>query len=158
METTTAADTETTGQASIDGTAESLRRNEDEAGIVASQAYFHALIQQEVDAGIPPDRIVLGGFSQGGAMSLFGGLTATVKLAGIVALSAYLPLSLRIRQLLPTPELNKATPVFMAHGDADQVVNPELGRISYELLKEAGYNVTTKMYPWVMIPFVFSLE
>jgi predicted esterase len=111
-----------------------------------SQAYFHQLIQDEIDAGIPAERIVLGGFSQGGAMSIFSGLTAKVKLAGIVALSAYLALSLRFPELVPKPEVNKETPVFMAHGDVDPVVNVDLGRRSYDLLKKLGYNVTMKLY------------
>ncbi|KAL2020997.1 hypothetical protein VTK56DRAFT_7771 [Thermocarpiscus australiensis] len=130
----------------IDGTAEALRRNEDEASILRSQAYFHELIQKEIDSGIPPDRIVIGGFSQGGAMSIFSGLTAKVKLAGIVALSSWLVLSLKFSELVPKPEVNKETPVFMAHGDSDQVVNFELGKMSYDLLKGMGYNVTLKVY------------
>ncbi|AEO65072.1 uncharacterized protein THITE_2111664 [Thermothielavioides terrestris NRRL 8126] len=130
----------------IDGNPESLRRNEDEAGILLSQAYFHELIQQEIDAGIPSDRIIIGGFSQGGAMSIFSGLTAKVKLAGIVALSSYLLLSLKFADLVPKPEVNKETPIFMAHGDSDQVVNTKLGRMSYDLLKGMGYNATLKIY------------
>ncbi|KAL2142434.1 hypothetical protein VTI28DRAFT_1143 [Corynascus sepedonium] len=130
----------------IDGNAESLRRNEDEAGILLSQAYFHELIQKEIDAGIPADRIVLGGFSQGGAISIFAGLTSKVKLAGIVALSSYLLLSSKFLELVPKPEFNKETPIFMAHGDSDQVVNPELGKMSYELLKSMGYKATLKIY------------
>jgi predicted esterase len=113
---------------------------------VLSQAYFHELIQKEIDAGIPADRIVLGGFSQGGAMSLFAGLTSRVKLAGIVALSSYLLLSLKFAELVPTPEFNKETPIFMAHGDSDQVVNTELGKKSHELLKGMGYKATLKIY------------
>ncbi|SPQ19671.1 8be0b131-e0c1-431b-8997-3c46d37006fa [Thermothielavioides terrestris] len=130
----------------IDGSVESLRRNEDEAGILLSQAYFHELIQQEIDAGIPSDRIIIGGFSQGGAMSIFSGLTAKVKLAGIVALSSYLLLSLKFADLVPKPEVNKETPIFMAHGDSDQVVNTKLGRMSYDMLKSMGYNATLKIY------------
>lgn len=131
----------------IDGTAESLRRNEDEAGIMLSQAYFHDMIQKEIDSGIPADRIIIGGFSQGGAMSLFSGLTAKTKLAGIVALSSYLLLSLKFADIVPRPEFNKETPIFMAHGDSDQVVNPELGKKSFDLLKGLGYNATLKIYP-----------
>ncbi|KAK0613138.1 Phospholipase/carboxylesterase/thioesterase [Bombardia bombarda] len=131
----------------VDGSAESLRRSEDEAGIVLSEAYVHGLIQHEIDAGIPADRIVLGGFSQGGAMSLFAGLTAMARLAGIVALSSYLPLSLRFAELLPKPQFNEQTPVLMAHGDADQVVNFQLGKTSFEYLEERGYNVSLKVYP-----------
>ncbi|EAQ89905.1 hypothetical protein CHGG_06524 [Chaetomium globosum CBS 148.51] len=130
----------------IDGNVESIRRNEDEAGILLSQAYFHDLIQKEIDAGIPADRIVVGGFSQGGAMSLFSGLTSKVKLAGIVALSSYLLLSLKFAELVPKPESNKDTPIFMGHGDSDQVVNTALGKKSYDLLKDLGYNATLKIY------------
>jgi len=134
-------------QHTIDGNAESLRRNEDEAGILLSQAYFHELIQKEIDDGIPADRIVLGGFSQGGAMSMFAGLTSKARLGGIVALSSYLLLSLKFADLVPKPEFNKETPIFMAHGDSDQVVNFELGKKSYDLLKDMGYKATLKIYP-----------
>jgi len=134
-------------QASLDGTEESLRESEDEAGILLSRTYFRELIQKEISAGIPADRIVLGGFSQGGAISAFSGLTSTVKIAGIVALSSYLLLAPKFAQFLPQPEMNKQTPVFMAHGDADPVVPPELGRKSYEMLKGLGYNVQWKEFP-----------
>jgi predicted esterase len=130
----------------IDGTAESFRENEDEEGIATSQGYFHSLIQKEIDAGIPSDRIVLGGFSQGGAMSLFSGLTAKVKLAGIVALSSYLVLHDSFTQYLPKPEVNKQTPIFMAHGKIDQVVNFEIGKMTFDLLTKMGYNATMKVY------------
>lgn len=132
---------------SIDGSPDSLRRSEDEAGILLSQKYMHSLIQSEIDSGIPSDRIVLGGFSQGGALSIFSGLTAPFKLAGIVALSSYLLLSLKFAQLVPKPEHNKETPVWMGHGDSDNVVNFQLGKRSYEMLKEMGYNATFKVYP-----------
>jgi len=137
----------TCSQKTIDGDAESLRKDEDEPGILQSQAYFHELIQKEIDSGIPADRIVIGGFSQGGAMSIFSGLTAKVKLAGIVALSSYLLLSLKFSDLVPKPEFNKETPIFMAHGDKDRIVNFELGKKSYDLLKGMGYNATFKVYP-----------
>ncbi|KAK3941941.1 Phospholipase/carboxylesterase/thioesterase [Diplogelasinospora grovesii] len=132
--------------AAIDGTAESLSRSEDEAGILRSQEYFHGLIQNEVDAGIPGDRIVLGGFSQGGAISIFSGLTAKVKLAGIVGLSSYLLLSTKFDKLVPKPEFNKETPILMAHGDCDVVVKWELGDKSYRQLKDMGYNVKMTTY------------
>ena len=132
---------------SLDGTPESLRENEDEAGIKDSQEYFHGMIQQEIDSGIPADRIVLGGFSQGGAISIFSGLTAKVKLAGIVGLSAYLLLSSRFKEQLPNPELNKDTPIFMAHGTHDVVVPTAMGILSRDLLKDSGYDVTMRTYP-----------
>lgn len=133
-------------QAAIDGSVEGFRKNEDEAGILVSQAYFHSLIQSEIDNGIPSERIVLGGFSQGGAMSLFAGLTAKVKLAGIIALSSYLLLSLKFADLIPHPEMNKDTPIFMAHGNVDQVVNFNMGKLSYDFLKEKGYNASFRVY------------
>ncbi|RKU40548.1 hypothetical protein DL546_002638 [Coniochaeta pulveracea] len=132
--------------AAIDGSVEGFRKNEDEAGILVSQAYFHSLIQSEIDNGIPSERIVLGGFSQGGAMSLFAGLTAKVKLAGIIALSSYLLLSLKFADLIPHPEMNKDTPIFMAHGNVDQVVNFNMGKLSYDFLKEKGYNASFRVY------------
>jgi predicted esterase len=79
-------------------------------------------------------------------MSLFGGLTARVRIAGIVALSSYLLLSLRFPTFLPIPEVNKQTPIFMAHGDADRVVNISLGKQSFDALNDMGYNVTLKIY------------
>lgn len=96
---------------SIDGTAEVTHQFEDDKGILKSQEYFHSLIQAEVDAGIASDRIVLGGFSQGGAISIFSGLTAKVKLAAIVSLSGYLLLSSKLKDLVPQPEFNKETPI-----------------------------------------------
>ena len=72
---------------------EAQARDEDKNGILASRDYFHSLIQEEIAAGIPADRIVLGGFSQGGAMSIFSGLTAPVKIGGIVGLSSWLLLN-----------------------------------------------------------------
>jgi lysophospholipase I len=114
---------------------------------MTSQAYFHELVQQEINAGIPSDRIVLGGFSQGGATSIFAGLTAPFKLAGIVGLSAYLLLSLKFKDLLPKPEHNKETPIFMGHGDEDPVVRHELGKFSYDMLKGLDYNIQWKEYP-----------
>lgn len=89
---------------------------------------------------------MLGGFSQGGAMSLFSGLTSKVKLAGIIGLSSYLVLHSKFVDFLPKPEVNKETPVFMAHGDIDRVVPFQLGKKSYDVLTGMGYNVTMKVY------------
>lgn len=122
-----------------------MQRSEDEAGILESRSYFHDLIKQEIDAGIPANRIVLGGFSQGGAMSILSGLSATVKLGGIVGLSSWILLGGKFKDLV-TPE-NKETPVFMGHGTFDPLVIFPLARISFEKLKELGYDVTFKTYP-----------
>ncbi|KAJ2905976.1 acyl-protein thioesterase-1-like protein [Zalerion maritima] len=130
----------------LDGAPETLRENEDKPGILRSQAFFHSLIQEEIDAGIPGDRIILGGFSQGGAMSLFSGLTAPVKLAGIIGLSCYLLLSKTFKDILPKESLNKDTPIFMAHGDADGTVNPKVGELSKNMLQEMDFKVDWKTY------------
>ncbi|KAM4066044.1 phospholipase/Carboxylesterase [Hirsutella rhossiliensis] len=121
--------------------------NEDVAGILESRAYFHSLIQDEISAGIPAHRIVLGGFSQGGASSILAGLTAPVQIGGVVALSSWLLLSQSFKEHVPEGDFNKATPVFMAHGDRDQMVRYDLAKASAEALKNMGYDVTLKTYP-----------
>lgn len=88
-------------------------RSEDEPGVLKSQKYFNDLIAKEVDAGIPSERVVLGGFSQGGAMSLFSGLTSEKKLGGVFGLSCYLLLREKLEGLVPAGKPNKQTPIFM---------------------------------------------
>ncbi|KAL2114778.1 hypothetical protein VUR80DRAFT_88 [Thermomyces stellatus] len=129
----------------LNGTVESLQRSEDERGILESRAYFHQLIQEEIDAGIPANRIVLGGFSQGGAMSILSGLTASVKIAGIVGLSSWLLLGPKFKDL--APDVNKETPVLMCHGTFDPLVVPQIAQASFEALKGMGYDVKMKTYP-----------
>ncbi|KAJ5484810.1 Acyl-protein thioesterase 1 [Penicillium diatomitis] len=122
-------------------------RNQDEPGILRSREYFNSLIKQEMDKGIKPSRIVLGGFSQGGAMSVFTGVTGPEKLGGVFGLSCYLLLSDRIKNLIPENWPNKNTPFFLAHGEDDEVVNFAYGDQSAKLLKEIGLeNVTFNKY------------
>ena len=116
---------------------------EDEAGIRDSSAAIGALLQREIERGIPANRIVLAGFSQGGAIALYAGLRYAEKLAGIMALSAYLPLRATAGEFHAA---NRETPVFMAHGSLDPVVPPVLGEESAKLLAEAGYPVEFKSY------------
>ncbi|KAI6781627.1 Acyl-protein thioesterase-like protein [Emericellopsis cladophorae] len=120
--------------------------DEDRPGILRSQEYFHGLIQEEINAGIPSERIILGGFSQGGAMSILSGLTASVKLGGIVGLSSWLLLSQSFKDLVPASNINKATPVLMGHGDIDPLVRFPLAQDSEKTLKDLGYDVTMKVY------------
>ncbi|OAQ81021.1 phospholipase/carboxylesterase [Purpureocillium lilacinum] len=120
--------------------------NEDTAGILESRKYLHSLIQDEVAAGIPSERVILGGFSQGGAMSIFAGLTAPFKIAGIVGMSSWLLLHQTFKQHVPEDDVNKGTPVLMAHGDRDQMVRYPLAQGSERLLKAMGYDVTLKTY------------
>lgn len=135
----------------LDGGIETLRENEDAEGIKASAEYLTSLIDKEIADGIPADRIVLGGFSQGAAMSIYTGLTAKAKLAGIVSLSGWLLLSKTFREVLAAgPKANENTPILMCQGDSDPLVRPELSRLSYQMLNAIGMNVTHKEYRYVV--------
>lgn len=123
-----------------------LQASQDETGILRSQSYFHSLIKSEISSGIPSSRIILGGFSQGGAMSIFSGITAPTKLGGIFGLSSYLLLHNKVKELIPVESPNKETPVFMGHGDSDPLVRPEWGRMTATVLRELGYKVELRMY------------
>lgn len=103
---------------------------EDEPGILGSVAIADALIAAEGERGIPPERVVLAGFSQGGAIAGHGGLRHPRTLGGIVVLSAYLPLADRLSAEAITA--NRDTPIFQAHGREDPVVPVDLGRMSCE--------------------------
>ncbi len=118
---------------------------QDAEGIKKSAASIQQLIKQENDRGIPNERIILIGFSQGGAMTLYTGLTVDKPLAGLIALSCYLPLHTTIATEL-NPE-TKTTPIMMAHGTQDPVVLFEYGKESAKLLEELGYQVDWFEYP-----------
>ncbi|KAL2820062.1 acyl-protein thioesterase 1 [Aspergillus granulosus] len=123
-------------------------KNQDETGILKSRDYFNTLIKEQVDKGIKPSRIVLGGFSQGGAMSVFSGITNQEKLGGVFGLSCYMLLSDRIKNYIPENWPNKKTPFFLAHGTVDDVVPHDFGKRSAELAKELGLeDVTFNSYP-----------
>lgn len=116
---------------------------EDEAGIRESSEAIAALIRREAERGVPPERVVLAGFSQGGAIALHAGLRYPEKLAGIIALSTYLPLKAAAGEF---HDANRATPIFMAHGSLDPVVPATLGEDSARFLETAGYPVQYKSY------------
>jgi phospholipase/carboxylesterase len=122
-----------------------IARLPDEAGIRESQAAVERLIDREKGRGIDPARIVLAGFSQGGAIALQTGLRHPEKLAGIVALSTYLPLEDSLDR--EAAAANKATPIFMAHGTQDPIVPLPLAERSHEALRQRGYNVEWHSYP-----------
>jgi phospholipase/carboxylesterase len=117
--------------------------HEDEAGIRESGEAVAALIRREGERGIPPHRVVLAGFSQGGAIALHAGLRYPEKLAGIIALSTYLPLRAAVGEFHAA---NRETPIFMAHGSLDPVVPAVLGEESAKFLSESGYAVEFKSY------------
>ena len=101
-----------------------------------------------MDKGIKPSRIVLGGFSQGGAMSVFTGITGKEKLGGVFGLSCYLLLSDRIKSFTPEDWPNKKTPFFMGHGLDDEVVKYDFGKMSSKALTDMGLeDVSFNSYP-----------
>ena len=136
----------------------------DQPGILKSRDYFQGLIQNEINKGIPSSRIVLGqlhiavphkyehlqvyvgGFSQGGAISLFTGITFDKKLAGIFGLSSYLLLHDKIKDYVKTDAPNKHTPIFMGHGNADQLVRYKWGQDTAAMLTEMGLKVDLRTY------------
>ena len=121
------------------------RSAEDFAGIKASADGVADLIKAENQRGVPTERIAIAGFSQGGAMALHIATRYPEKLAGVIALSCYLPQS---RELATAKSpANQATPVFMAHGTQDPVVPYPLGDESRQLLQAAGYSVEWHPYP-----------
>jgi len=117
---------------------------DDEAGIRESAAGIVGLIRREAERGIPAHRVVLAGFSQGGALALHVGLRHPETLAGIIALSTYLPLQATLAA--ETHAANRETPIFMAHGSLDPVVPAAAGEESCAWLQAQGYDVTFKSY------------
>ena len=117
---------------------------QDAAGVRASQAEIEKLITQERTRGIPTKNIFLAGFSQGGAVALHTGLRHPDQLAGILALSTYLPLAQTLQQ--EANASTKGTPIFMAHGRNDPIVPYTLGRSSEEMLRQQGYHVEWHEY------------
>ncbi len=121
-----------------------LVRREDEAGLRASQARIEQLIAREIARGIPAERIVLAGFSQGCAMTLQTGLRHPQKLAGLMCLSGYLPLADKIAA--ERSPANQQTPIYMAHGRGDNVVIINRAEASRDLLQSLGYAIAWHEY------------
>lgn len=122
-----------------------LVSRQDAAGIKKSDRAIAALIAHEIARGIPAQHIVLAGFSQGCAMALHTGLRYPQKLAGIMALSGYLPLAETLAA--ERSAANAHTPVFMAHGTQDPVVIPVRGEATRDLLVKLGQPVQWHSYP-----------
>ena len=122
-----------------------LVSRQDSAGIQKSEHAIQALIDHEIARGIAPERIVLAGFSQGCAMALHTALRLPYKIAGVMALSGYLPLADRFVNERHTA--NAHTPVFMAHGTMDPVVVLARGEASRDALAAMGHPVQWHTYP-----------
>lgn len=121
-----------------------LHDRADMNGVLQSEKLVRALIEEQIDLGVPVDKIVLAGFSQGGVVSIFTGLRYEKKLAGIMALSCYLPTADKLPLELSTA--NKDTPILQQHGEQDDVVPLSAGKMANELLKDAGYNIQWQTY------------
>ena len=121
-----------------------LVRREDEAGLRESQVLVEGLIAREVERGVPAAHIVLMGFSQGCAMTLLTGLRHGKRLAGLVALSGYLPLA--DRTAAERTPANTDVPIFMAHGQADPMIPLARAAASRDALRALGYTVDWHEY------------
>jgi phospholipase/carboxylesterase len=119
-------------------------RREDETGIRASQRRVEALIAREKARGIPAKRLVLAGFSQGGAMALQTGLRHPERLAGVMALSCFLPLADRLAA--EAASANRDVPIFLAHGTHDPVIPLARAEDARALLEGLGYRVEWREY------------
>lgn len=117
---------------------------QDETGIRATQMQINALIAHEIASGVPANRIVLVGFSQGGAIALHTGLRYPETLAGVMALSTYLPL----RPFLAAEKTiaNQKMPIFMAHGTHDNIIALEIAQLSKQALEDENYTVEWHEY------------
>jgi phospholipase/carboxylesterase len=120
-------------------------RKADERGVRESQAAIEAIVAREATRGISSQNVVVAGFSQGGAIALQTGLRHREPLAGVMALSTYLPLAESFPQ--EAAPANAKTPVFMAHGTHDPVVPYAMGTRSRDFLQQAGYGVEWHEYP-----------
>jgi phospholipase/carboxylesterase len=120
-------------------------RREDEAGVRASQKLIEALIAREKERGTAADRLVLAGFSQGGAIALHAGLRHAERIAGIMALSTYLPIADKFPA--EAGAANRDVPIFMAHGSDDPVIPLARAEQSRGILQSLGYAVQWREYP-----------
>ena len=125
--------------------AQAANPREDDAGLRDSFAAVHALIDREVTRGVPAHRIVLGGFSQGCAVTLGAGLRYPARLAGLVGMSGYLPLADTTAK--ERRDANALTPIFLAHGQRDAVISIDRGAATRDALKALGMAVEWHDYP-----------
>ncbi|CAN4268373.1 COG0400 Predicted esterase [Methylophilaceae bacterium] len=124
--------------------APSESQQEDLVGITRSEDYLNSLIENEIKRGIASDKIVLSGFSQGGAIALHTATRYPKKLAGVLALSTYLPLKATLAK--QAHAANLATPIFMAHGRADDIISLDRALASRLSLQESGFTVQWHEY------------
>jgi phospholipase/carboxylesterase len=115
----------------------------DADGVRESTALLEALIAREVERGIPEEKVVIAGFSMGGAIVINKALTTSRNLAGLMALSTYLPIPGEV----DTSTSNRDLPVFMGHGTFDPMVQHQWGKTTAQRLTEAGFSIEWHEYP-----------
>lgn len=123
-----------------------LANRADLEGVDESVSQINALIEREAGRGIPPQRLLLAGFSQGGAITLAAGLARTPPLAGLIALSTYLPMPQALAQERLQPQA-ASQPLFMAHGVFDPVVPVTAGEAAMETMRDFGFDAHWRRYP-----------
>jgi len=131
----------------------SASRDQDEQGIEDSRRKVEALIAREAERGVPAHRLVLAGFSQGGALALHAGLRHGERLAGVMALSSYLLFPDRLAG--ERAAANAGTPVFLGHGTMDPVVPFAMGQAAAQALESLAYPLTWRSYA---LPHSVSME
>ena len=127
------------------GDLEGRSREPDEKGVRSSQAAIGQLIEREVSRGTAVEKVLLAGFSQGGAVALQTGLRYPRRLAGVMALSTYLPLAESLAAEAAAE--NRRTSIFMAHGAQDPVIPIEMAQRSRDILTQHGYDIEWHDYP-----------
>lgn len=115
---------------------------QDEKGILASSQTVMDLVNDEVKGGIPTERIIIGGFSQGGATAFYTAMLAPHKFAGVIALSTWMPLHTHFPAKMGQCDGKLDTPILQCHGDADAVVPMSWGQQTTQHLKELGFKQT----------------
>ncbi len=123
----------------------SIEDKQDAIGMAESRTMLDSIIQTQIDSGVPSENIIVAGFSQGGAVAYFTAVRSQVQLAGVLALSTYLPFSENTQE--EQTGKNIRTPIFASHGTFDPVVPISLGKSSADSLSGLGYDVRWKTYP-----------
>jgi len=121
---------------------------EDEEGVKEAAKRLKSLINAEISAGIPAERIIIGGFSQGGAVALYTAFATDVKVGGVLALSTWMPLHKALTNP-QTTKYNTGVPVLQCHGEADPMVSPRWGDMTHQCIKAFNPQAVFKTYPGV---------
>lgn len=121
--------------------------NEDEEGILKATKQVHGMIESEVKSGIPPERIIIGGFSQGAALALYSALTLPKRIGGVVCLSGWLPL---VKSFPASLKTSNDLDVLQCHGVCDPLVKYQWGTMTASVLKTFLKNPEFKTYPGLM--------